>query len=263
MLEEKPNPNLSPCADWRDTPYYEDVQRYDLFGWSGEWLLRNRQFHADLSKSPCRCSKGKSTPVIECPDADCIKRWGACCCVIDGKPVLCWSPECNPLVLRLEATRHPEDKNGFDCHDCPLFRAVMRLDDRESQLLFSDGARHLQLALSGADALDGPLLLSCTLSGIEEFTTKPILLSRLAMLHRHRRFLKALYPDERRARRWAEMLRAFDGAEAGASQRDIAAVLFGDRAAREDWEDGYRARVQRLLRSARAMVAGGYRKLLQ
>ena len=59
------------------------------------------------------------------------------------------------------------------------------------------------------------------------------------------------------------MLRAFDGATSGASQRDIAAVLFGDRAVREDWEAGFlRTRIQRLLSGARTMVQGGYRQLL-
>ena len=59
------------------------------------------------------------------------------------------------------------------------------------------------------------------------------------------------------------MLRAFDGAATGASQRDIAAALFGDRAVREDWQAGFlRTRVQRLLFAARAMMGGGYRRLL-
>ena len=107
-----------------------------------------------------------------------------------------------------------------------------------------------------------PLLLRCTLCGIEEFETKAILLRHLCGLYRHRRFLACLYPVERRARRWAEMLRAWDGADAGASQRDIAAVLFGERAATESWDDLYRTRIQRLLRGARRMVEGGYLKLL-
>ena len=108
-----------------------------------------------------------------------------------------------------------------------------------------------------------PALLSCTLRGINDFEIKPLTLQRLCRLARSGRLLKSLYPPERRARRWIEMLRAFDGAEFGASQRDIAAVLFGDRAVREDWDAGFlRTRVQRLLSGARTMVRGGYRRLL-
>src|SRR3546814_17526695 len=74
-----------------------------------------------------------------------------------------------------------------------------------------------------------PALLSCTLCGLKDFEIKPLTLQRLCRLARSGRLLKSLYPPERRARRWVEMLRAFDGAATGASQRDIAAVLFGDR----------------------------------
>jgi hypothetical protein len=262
VSKEKTALGISPRADWRDHEYYQAIQRYDLFGWAGEWLLRNRKFLADLLRASCRCSTGPSAPLIECTNADCMARWGACCCVIDGKPVLCWSPECNPLVLRLDAVPATCGKDGFDCRDCPLLKAVMRMGADGQHVLFSDGARHLQLALSGADALDGPLLLRCTLCGIEEFETKPILLRRLCGLYRHQRFLAGLYPDERRASRWAMKLRAWDGEMAGADRREVAAAIFGERAATKDWEDGYRARMQRLVRSAEKLVNGGYLKLL-
>src|SRR3546814_6325221 len=81
---------------------------------------------------------------------------------------------------------------------------------------------------SEGDALTGPALLSCTLCGLKDFEIKPLTLQRLCRLARSGRLLKSLYPPERRARRWVEMLRAFDGAATGASQRDIAAVLFGE-----------------------------------
>src|SRR3546814_14187157 len=91
---------------------------------------------------------------------------------------------------------------------------------------------------SEGDALTGPALLSCTLCGLKDFETKPLPLQRLCRLARSGRLLKSLYPPERRARRWTLLLRAFDGAVFGASQRDIAAVLVGDRAVRVDWEAG-------------------------
>jgi hypothetical protein len=77
------------------------------------------------------------------------------------------------------------------------------------------------------------------------------------------RFPSSLYPKEQRAHRWIEMVRAWDGVQAGAKQREIGAVLYGDRAAREDWDSGYRARVQRLVRSSKRMVGGGYLDLLR
>jgi hypothetical protein len=64
--------------------------------------------------------------------------------------------------------------------------------------------------------------------------------------------------------RWLQMLRAHDARCAGASQRDIAILLFGEARVQEDWSgrsDYMRMRVQRLLRAAEDLVAGGYRAL--
>ncbi|PKQ00375.1 MAG: hypothetical protein CVT74_04145 [Alphaproteobacteria bacterium HGW-Alphaproteobacteria-13] len=260
MSEEKPEPGISPSADWREPAHYNPLLNGDRHYWAGEWLRRNPAFLADLREA--RCSPPDESGHILC-DQDCrLARWGVRCCRIDGEAVFFWLPECNPLVLQVEAKPHVDPGSTFDCRQCPLFRAVVRGDDGQ-HLLFSDGTRHLQLAVIEGDALTGPALLSCTLCGLKDFETKPLPLQRLCRLARSGRLLKSLYPPERRARRWTLMLRAFDGAVFGASQRDIAAVLFGDRAVREDWEAGFlRTRIQRLLSGARTMVRGGYRRLL-
>lgn len=59
------------------------------------------------------------------------------------------------------------------------------------------------------------------------------------------------------------MLRAWDGEMAGASRRQMAATIFGETAAQELWESGYRSRMQRLVREAEQMVSGGYLGLLE
>lgn len=129
-------------------------------------------------------------------------------------------------------------------------------------VLFGDGLRHLQLAVTAGSVLDGPVCLRYLLTGFRHLEMQILALQRLHGLHRLGRLPRGLFPRERRAGRWLSMLRAWDGLEAGASQREVAAALFGERAATEDWEAGYRARVQRLLRGARGMVEGGYRRLL-
>jgi len=65
-----------------------------------------------------------------------------------------------------------------------------------------------------------------------------------------------------RARR---MLQAFDGYRDGATQREIARVIFHlGPLDRDAWqESSTRHAVKALLRDARAMIAGGYRKLLR
>lgn len=80
---------------------------------------------------------------------------------------------------------------------------------------------------------------------------------------------RALPPDTRLTRqqraRLGRMLQAFDGYRAGATQQEIAHVIF--RLApldRDDWQaSSARHAIKSLLRDARAMIAGGYRSLLR
>lgn len=62
------------------------------------------------------------------------------------------------------------------------------------------------------------------------------------------------------------VLRVADALTTGASQREIATVLFGAEAVARDWNgrsDALRSRLRRLVREARTMAAGGYRQLLR
>lgn len=88
------------------------------------------------------------------------------------------------------------------------------------------------------------------------------------------RFLSALHgraipPDTRLTRqqraRQRRMLRAFDGYRDGATQQEIAEVIFHiDHLDRDDWQaSSIRHVIKALLRDARATIAGGYRKLLR
>ncbi|KPU89902.1 hypothetical protein APR50_27510 [Variovorax paradoxus] len=60
-------------------------------------------------------------------------------------------------------------------------------------------------------------------------------------------------------------LQTLDGLHAGATQREIAQALFGAAVVAERWHDlgELRAQVRRLARRGRALVDGGYRRLLQ
>lgn len=88
------------------------------------------------------------------------------------------------------------------------------------------------------------------------------------------RLLSALHgrvipPDTRLTRqqraRARRMLQAFDGARDGATQLEIAEVIFRiGSISRDEWQaSSTRHAVMSLLRDARAMIAGGYRKLLR
>lgn len=89
-----------------------------------------------------------------------------------------------------------------------------------------------------------------------------------------RRLLSALHgravpPDTRLTRqqraRLRRMLQAFDGFRAGATQQEIARALLNiGQLDRDEWQaSSARHVIKSLLRDARSMVAGGYRKLLR
>jgi len=80
---------------------------------------------------------------------------------------------------------------------------------------------------------------------------------------------RSIPPDTRltrqQRRRFRSMLQAFDARRSGATLFEIAQVLF--RVApmnRDEWQvSSHRYAVMSLLRDAKALVAGGYRKLLR
>jgi hypothetical protein len=71
---------------------------------------------------------------------------------------------------------------------------------------------------------------------------------------------------EPRGHRLQVILRSLDGALAGASQREIAAMLVGEERAEADWihpGQHLRDRVRRAVRRGRTLMGGGYRELLR
>jgi hypothetical protein len=91
-------------------------------------------------------------------------------------------------------------------------------------------------------------------------------LRRLVSLLDRGSFPKSQFPREPRASRWLVALRAHDAVAAGASQREIAEVLFASLYRASGWKtdsDFLRLRVGRALRLARRMAAGEYRVLLR
>lgn len=75
----------------------------------------------------------------------------------------------------------------------------------------------------------------------------------------------AAAPRQPREVRLARTLQALDGWLAGASYREIAAAVFGERRVREDWGKGSSLRDATILlvKSGRALMEGGYRTLLK
>jgi hypothetical protein len=182
-----------------------------------------------------------------------------------GSDGVFWNTSVNSSVLSVHAEPvMPGDEDAFDARRFASLVTVLRLPGAE-HLLFSDGLRHLQLAMINGSVLDGPVRFRYVLSGFQKIETKALVLQRLGHLWRQGRLPHHLYPVERRAARWIQQLRALDGMRAGASYREIAVGVFTERIVREDWSgrsDYLRLRIQRLIRGAEWMVGGAYRELL-
>ena len=145
------------------------------------------------------------------------------------------------------------------------FDAACRIGgDDEDVLLYDlgDGQR-IQLVIETATPVDRPLAAVIPL-GRDGFDRVQSLRRLLATLHG-----RAIPPDTRltaqQRLRLRKMLQCFDGYRDGATQREIAQVVFHiaglDRQARQD--ASARHAIKTLLRDARAMIAGGYRALLR
>ncbi|WP_425542430.1 DNA -binding domain-containing protein [Sphingomonas oligophenolica] len=130
--------------------------------------------------------------------------------------------------------------------------------------MLSDGFHRIRLDVAAGSLAAGvPVILRYELAGIAAVEPKLLPLRRLLYLCRHRRFAQSLFVRDARMTRWILLLRVHDAEAAGATQRDIAGALYGIGADWRETSDSLRSRVRRLVRDARAMAAGGYRRLLR
>ncbi len=137
--------------------------------------------------------------------------------------------------------------------------------DTEASFAFRDlgQGQRAQIVLPD-DTPAGAALAAAIPLGIEGFDRLEAVYRLLAALHGRKVPPDTRLTKQQRAR-LHRMLRAFDGVRDGATQQEIAQVLFDlDRLTRDEWQaSSARHAVMSLLRGARAMIDGGYRKLLR
>jgi len=179
-----------------------------------------------------------------------------------------WSTALDPGILRVEALPAPEGacEDALDPAALQAWMTIVADRDGREHVVLSDGWRHIRLDVDGGSLRTGiPVVLRYRVEGQASARAVMLPLQRFLHLCRYRTFARTLFPPDLRMPRWITLLRVHDGIEAGASQREIAEVLFGD-AVVKDWRgasESWRYRVRRLVGEARAMAAGGYRALLR
>ena len=185
----------------------------------------------------------------------------------DAPPQVFWSATRHVAVLEVDAEPClPGSPDAFDLADLPCPAWLRQAEDGREDLLIGDGRRRLALTVHGAGLAVGPVRLRYRIAGFTTAEAGVMALRRLLALQRLRRLPAGLYPPERRARRWANALRAHDGRRAGASQREIAITLFGRNRVEDAWYDGgddLRKTVSRLLRTGERLIDGQWRDLLR
>ena len=180
----------------------------------------------------------------------------------DARPV--WCADVHPYVLAVRSAPSGDE----DVFDLERFAAISRLvvaADAREHLLISDGLRAIRIDVLEGSLRDGRVRLHYLLAGFASAERPLLTLRRLMTLWRKGRFSAGLHPAEPRAGRSVLMLRAYDALARGASQREIAAELLSGEAEEGRWRvkaSTVRSQVQRLVRGARAMAAGGYLTLL-
>ena len=249
--------------DWRDAAAYAPLLDADrsLFAW--EWLRRDQHYRAAAAVALSASAR-----------AD----WGGCgaerfglvafeapwLASPDARPM--WRSEVHPFVLPVDVQlKVGSAADQFDPDRLHGLARIVAAHGRES-LLISDGLRSIRLDGPPGGFTSGPVCLRYRIEGLASAERPLLALRRFLALCRTGRFARSLHPRDVRARRWILTLRAYDGLVAGADQREIAQMLLSRSVAQPRWrsrESSVRSQVQRLVRSARAFAADGYRQLLR
>jgi len=159
----------------------------------------------------------------------------------------------------------PQDADIFDLARFWSLATIVVHPEGGERVVLSDGYCRVRIDVICGTLREGPVSLRYELRGLAGVEAKILTLRRLLALCRFGRFAHNLHPQERLAPRWVAALRVHDGVGQGASQREIAAVLYGEKSAvlgRNNGSDFLRLRVQRLVKTGRYMVSGGYLTLL-
>jgi hypothetical protein len=227
-----------PIAEWRDATAYAWLEECGRSALAWEWLRRRADYAAGHDVAARRFGLHR----WEMPDRDARV----------ARPL--WRADVDPFVLTTTARSCPDGCSNFE----PMRfgePATVIDDDPGERWLFGSAARGLRLDVRAGTLRDGPVELTVHLSRLH--APSLIALGRLVVLARDGGWRLGHFAAERRARRWALVLRVHDALEAGARQRDIADCLFGiSGIARWRIEAApLRRRTQRLVEAARRAAA--------
>lgn len=249
-------------TNWREAAAYAPLLAADRSVVAWEWLRRDPGYRAAADRA---LEQGSGAAFDGRFDAG---KWGlhafepADLAAPAARPV--WRSDVHPYVLEADALPTGDARNAFELARLAAISTIVA-DGEQEHLLVSDGLRAIRLDLLSGSVRRGPVRLHYRLAGLAGAERPLLTLRRLLALWRTGRLSAQLHPVEARAARFVLMLRVHDALASGATQREIAAGLLSAEAGEARWRvraPTVRSRVQRLVRSARFMAAGGYLALL-
>lgn len=255
--------------DWRTK--YEGFERFPRLAFAWEYLRRKDSFReaSDAARwRPCmqegqlqvfRGDRILSACADECLFASSAEKDARSATVF-------WNPDACPKVLRLLALPERKSAKPFVLAGSALPAVLLLTDDGTQHVLLRDGVSTLQLFIQG-ESLLRPVTLALD-TGMPQ-TLVPYQERRLSCFHAYRSrqgLPERYFPPDPHAARLTFVLRALDGWRIGATQREIATVLYGRERVERDWRDpreNLRDRVRHAIARGRSLMDHGYRAFLR
>ncbi|MER8615107.1 DUF2285 domain-containing protein [Mesorhizobium sp. M1216] len=153
----------------------------------------------------------------------------------------------------------------FELSSLPCRATVLLSPDKGQHVLLRNAEHTLQLAVAGADILHPVCLRTGAIWPAALSKHRLRALECLNALSLGQQLPTRLFPLEKRGPRLTFVLRGLDGSLAGASHRELAEALIGQRRVHADWRDPrdhLRDRIRRAVSRGCALMNGGYRDFL-
>jgi len=252
------------APDWRNADSYAPLLSAGRASFAWEWLRRDAAYRAAAhgvtrpEDQTLRQQDAAAAFGLHALEDPLVPSWHA-------RPI--WRSDRDPFVLQAVAAACKGSASGdaFDLRTFAGFSTLVYGRSSRQHVVLAEGHRTIRLDVRGASLLGGPVMLRYRLSGLRWAQAPLLALRRLLALCRTGQFSTELHRADARAARMILVLRTADAIASGADQREIASVLLSSEAGAARWRVNaptLRSQVQRLVRSARLMSAGGWAALL-
>jgi len=228
-------------------------------GWAWEFLRRSSAYRVGFAQHGTADADAASWGLLRYENPTLDAREAA----------VFWRADDCPSVLRLTALRGSEHvaQVPFNLDHITCRMAFHHSDSGDrSDVLFAEAGRFLQVSISGTEDIRGAVLFMPALEPPQNVTARAASFRRLNDLMQHGHLRQALYPQEPRAPRLINVLKALDGSLAGLPHREVAMLLFSKERVETDWggrQHHLRDQVRRAISYGHGLMDGGYRQFLR